>query len=283
MSNVHKDFSLSSIVYGKCTLNLTCSRGRVYGSCTLISHCCRDHINEAGKQCHGSIREATVENPDWSIRCQVAPRLSTELKKHLLDLLRAGMTVSTIHDLHCTQQMNISGLAPDLNCSILVPLCTLDGRDDLLHKRDLHNLNMKRQRETTRRHDNDLISIQKWIDAYPERVVIHRQYCIGPPEVEFILALQSPWQLAQMVELSHGRALALDSTFAITKYGVGIITFQCLLPTVLSEFQYLTQGISHDICSGVFNSFPSSHWYALIAIRWGYRLHGLSSFGRQQI
>ena len=83
-----------------------------------------------------------------------------------------------------------------------------------------YNLKVKVLKETTRLHDNDLISISKWIDAYPKRVVIHRQYRIGPPEVEFILALQSPWQLPQMIELSHGRALALDSTFAINKYGV---------------------------------------------------------------
>jgi len=91
-----------------------------------------------------------------------------------MDLLRAGMSVMTIHDLHYAQQMNKSGLAPDLNCTTLIPLNTLDGRDHLLHKKDLHNLKVKVQRETTRLHDNDLISIQKWIDANAERIVLHR-------------------------------------------------------------------------------------------------------------
>lgn len=68
--------------------------------------------------------------------------------------------------------------------------------------------------------ENDKVSVQMWMDKNQKRVVLHRQHQIGPSAVQVILALQSPWQLDQMIQLSHQKALAMDSTFATNKYGV---------------------------------------------------------------
>ena len=175
-------------------------------------------MNEARIQCHGDLKKVIVKNPNWDLKCQVAPRLSQELKKHLMDLLRAKLSVPTIYDLHCIAQCNRA--SPDRDCLALVPLSTLDGRDDLVEKRDLYNLLTKVLKEKVRLNENDQISVQMWMDKNRERVVFHRQHQIGPPAIDFILALQSPWQLAQMIELSHKKALTMDSTFATNNYKV---------------------------------------------------------------
>lgn len=79
-----------------------------------------NHFNEARKQCHGDLKYMKME-ANWGLGCQVAPILSSELKKHLMDLLRAKMFVPTTYDVHCANQCHRDALDRDLNCITLAP------------------------------------------------------------------------------------------------------------------------------------------------------------------
>jgi hypothetical protein len=61
------------------------------------------------------------------------------------------------------------------------------------------------------------------MSIYPERVLTHQWFKAAStdgPEQPLLFSLQAPWQAAKMVEMSHKRPLAMDSTFATNKYGV---------------------------------------------------------------
>jgi hypothetical protein len=177
------------------------------------------HVNKAGDIVHGRSSPDVLELP-WGPKCSLAPRLSSELKKSIHDLLRAGWSVPDIFDLHCKNQFERRGDDRGADVTVVGQLTTFDGRDDLITKRDLYNLKKHIDQDTWMYDNNDQSSIRKWIDQNPERVVFHQEYYAGPLEQEFILALQSPWQRAQMIHLSHGTVLCLDSTFATNKYAV---------------------------------------------------------------
>jgi hypothetical protein len=66
----------------------------------------------------------------------------------------------------------------------------------------------------------DQKSVGKWIANNQERVLVHQEFKEGPPQQDLILSLQALWQLAKMVEMSHNRPIAMDSTFAPNKYDV---------------------------------------------------------------
>jgi hypothetical protein len=165
----------------------------------------------------------------WGIHCQYAPRISNELKKLLVDMLRAKVQVNIIYDIHCHTQMRRLGDSLDQTCRTFASLTLVGGRDDFLCKRDLHNLKVKVLRENVRLHEDDATSVHMWVTRNTERLLVYREHRQEPVEQDFLLALQSPWQLAQMVHLSHGKGLAMDSTFATNKYGVSGFSVVCFL------------------------------------------------------
>jgi hypothetical protein len=108
----------------------------------------------------------------------------------------------------------------DQTCCIFALLTLVGGRDDYLSERDLHNLKVKVLRENITLHKDDATSLHMWITRNTERLLIYQEHKLLPLEQDFLLALQSPWQLDQMIHLSHGKGLAMDSFFATNKYGV---------------------------------------------------------------
>ena len=155
--------------------------------------------------------------------------MTEDLKKTLVDLLRAGWKVLDIYDLHCKNQFDREGGDRGIHLDSIQPLSTLDGRDDLVSLKDLYNLRAKVASETVCKDQNDQKSVGIWIDNNRERVLLHHEYKKGPPEQDFLLAVQSPWQLAHMVHMSHNSVLAMDSTFATNKYSVQFLTLLAVL------------------------------------------------------
>jgi hypothetical protein len=97
-----------------------------------------------------------------------------------------------------------------------------------------------------------------------------------------------------MLELSHGKALAMDSTFATNKYGViwsfsfATFSFQhmetlCLCPgftwrtTVGNGNSFFARDLRF-LSSTISSLFLP--WCASINIKWDYQLHGAFSKGR---
>ena len=180
-------------------------------------------MNKEGTVVHGSFEGLIRSDVSWGPACSVAPRLTLDLKKTLTDLIRAEWKPLDIFYFHCRNQLKREGVDRDIDGTTLAPLTTLDGRDDLVSIRDLYNLTKKVMKEEVQFDENDQKSVGMWISNNKERVLVHQEYKEGPPEQDFLLALQAPWQLANMVEMSHNRPLAMDSTFAINKYGVSVL------------------------------------------------------------
>ena len=138
-------------------------------------------------------------------------------------MLRAKIPLQVIFDIHCERQIDKIGELVDQKCPTFVSLTVVGGKDERLTKEVIYNLATKVKMEKVRLHKNDSISTHMWVQLNLERVLLYREHQVGPPGQDFMLALQSPWQLAQMIELSHGKVLAMDSTFATNKYGVSVI------------------------------------------------------------
>jgi hypothetical protein len=156
----------------------------------------------------------------WGICCKYAHRISIELKKLLVDMLRAKVQVNIIYDIHCHTQMQRLGDSLDQTCRTFASLTLVGGRDNFLSKRDLHNLKVRVLRENIRLHKDDVTLVNMWVTRNIERLLVYQERKQEPFKQDFFLPLQSSWQLAQMVHLSHEKALAMDSTFATNKYGV---------------------------------------------------------------
>ena len=196
-------------------------------------------------KCHGIPENASpgsaIVLPQWGIRCLYAPRISDELRKLLTDMMRAKIPLQIIYDIHCERQIDNLGRLIDQKHPTFVSLTVIGGKDERLTKHVLYNLSAKVKREKVRLHKNDAISIHMWIKLNLERVLLYREHQVGPPSQDFILALQSPWQLAQMIQLSHGKVLAMDSTFATNKYGVRFLS--ALLPSCPCFFTSFPDGL----------------------------------------
>jgi hypothetical protein len=111
--------------------------------------------------------------PRWGIWCQYAPRISNELKKLLVDMLRAKVQVNIIYDIYCHIQMRRLGDTLDDACRTFASLTLVGGRDDFISKRDLHNLKVKVLRENTRLHEDDATFVNMWITRNTERVLMY--------------------------------------------------------------------------------------------------------------
>jgi hypothetical protein len=111
--------------------------------------------------------------PRWGIRCQYAPRISNELKKLLVDMLRAKVQVNIIYDIHCDTQMQCLGDSLDQTCGTFASLTLVGGRDDFLSKRDLHNLKVRVLRENIKLHKGDVTSVNMWVTRNTKRLLVY--------------------------------------------------------------------------------------------------------------
>jgi hypothetical protein len=180
---------------------------------------CRLHFNDKGERCHGRISEGEIV--PWSPKCIYAPRITKLLRQNLEQLFRWGWTVPQVMDMHLKQQVQTGGPDCPFNNPNPLPWSIRGAKDDTFPIKLLHNIKDKVAKETYKASRNDQESAQIWINAHQHFVLLHQLYVIGPPTQDFMLVLQSKWQLGMMLHYSHNKPLALDSTFATTKYDVG--------------------------------------------------------------
>jgi hypothetical protein len=176
------------------------------------------HCNVSGKQCHGVLEHAKVQDVGWIAACERASKITRELKKLLANIFTANVPLNIIFDIHYDkQQKYIVGSIDHKSSDFMLVIM---GRDQLITKRDLVNMMNEVKKETMKLDKVDAILVHKWIKLHIERVLLYNEHKVGPPAQDFILVLQSTWQLARMIELSDGKCLAMDSTFATNKYDV---------------------------------------------------------------
>jgi hypothetical protein len=132
-------------------------------------------------------------------------------------------------DMHLKQQVKTGGPDCPFNNPAPLPWSIRGAKDDTFPVKLLHNIRAKVAKETYQFHQNDQQSVQTWINAHQHFVLLHQQYVIGLLAQDFMLVLQSQWQLGMLVHYSDNKPLALDSTFATTKYDVGISIPLCMV------------------------------------------------------
>jgi hypothetical protein len=92
---------------------------------------CRDHLNKDGEKVHGSFEGLRRADVHWKPSCVVAPRLSNDLKKALIDLLRAEWKPRDIYDFHTRTQSRRHGADIDLHTTKnATPTTIVVGKDD---------------------------------------------------------------------------------------------------------------------------------------------------------
>jgi hypothetical protein len=112
----------------------------------------------------------------------------------LTDIFRAKIPLNIIFDIHCGKQIKYITGTVDHNSPDFVPVVM--GKDQLIQKRDLINIQNDVKNRTIWLDKIDAISVQKWMKLHLERMLLYREHKIGPPAQDFIMVLQSPWQLA---------------------------------------------------------------------------------------
>jgi hypothetical protein len=180
----------------------------------------RKHCNQAREKCHGEIPEGQLHLVPWSLNNQYAPRITYELRGNIEQLFRWGWTIPQVFDMHIKQQILTGGADCPFNNPNPLPWSLKGPKDDSIDKKELRNIKVKVDKETYKYHTNDQQSVQIWINEHEQFVLLHQQYIIGPPEQDFMFVLQSKWQLSCMVHYSHNKPIAMDNTFATTKYDV---------------------------------------------------------------
>jgi hypothetical protein len=100
--------------------------------------------------------------------------------------------LQVIYDIHCERQINRIGQLIDQKSPIFASLIIIGRQGERLTKQILFNLSTTVKMEKVCLHRNDAICVHMWIQLNQERVLLYREHQVGPPNQDFILALQSP-------------------------------------------------------------------------------------------
>lgn len=143
----------------------------------------------------------------------VAPWLSFEMKRWVFALLCAGFTVHQVFDrhvraLHERQQRN---LAYHIS------------RDDFLTPKDVSNIAKQLAHIRHEADDDDALSTRLWCLLNKGDVFIYQEQSAAD-NVDFILGLQTDWQLDMMLKFGHDRLLAMNSTLGTNEFKFHLYT-----------------------------------------------------------
>lgn len=152
------------------------------------------HVDKKGLPCHGP-----QDTKAAGTYAMFAPCISDELRLQIMSLLYVGVPVETIMQRH-TEAVEKHG-GPS-------------NRDDLLTHRYVRRLERKIRRSVYELDSDDDISINMWIEMHQDHVFFYEDFSDTEP---FILAIQTDWQLQQMIQFGNRSVIASDSSFGKNK------------------------------------------------------------------
>jgi hypothetical protein len=100
-------------------------------------------------------------------------------------------------------------------------------RDHYITHADIDNVKRNLDKETWRKHDDDVISTEIWIRSNPSKVILYHPPSFAPYS-PFRLVIQREMQLEWLIRYGNGACVAIDGTHGTQKYRV-LFVIACFL------------------------------------------------------
>lgn len=177
-----------------CLCHFTVKRLYTRPHLALIIYNQKRHVDKAGALCHGIFDIDAV-----GTRAMYAPRISDELRQKVMSMLYVGISLDNIlqHNAEVTQKQG-------------GPL----NRDDFLTRNDVRNMERTIHNSSLELLGNDECSVKIWIQRHQKDVFYFQD---NSGSESFILAIQTDWQLQQMLCYGSNSFISFHSTFGLKK------------------------------------------------------------------
>jgi hypothetical protein len=180
-----------------CLCHFTVKRLYTRPHLALIIYNQKRHVDKAGALCHGIFDIDAV-----GTRAMYAPRISDELHQKVMSMLYVGISLDNIlqHNAEVTQKQG-------------GPL----NRDDFLTRNDVRNMERTIHNSSRELLGNEECSVKIWIQRHLKDVFYFQD---NSGSKSFILAIQTDWQLQQMLRYGSNSFVSFHSAFGLKKLKV---------------------------------------------------------------
>lgn len=185
-----------------CLCHFTVKRLYMRPLLALIIYNQRRHVDKTGVPCHGILDRNAV-----GTRAMYAPRISEELRQKVMSMLYVGISLDNIIQ-HHTEVMQKQG-GPH-------------NRDDFLTRNDVRNMDRIIRNSSHELQETDECSVKIWVQRHQKHVFCFQEKSCSEP---FVLAIQTDWQLQQMLRYGHNSIISFHSAFGSEKLKVLQIVF----------------------------------------------------------
>ncbi|PIA42565.1 hypothetical protein AQUCO_02000185v1 [Aquilegia coerulea] len=176
-----------------CLCHFTVKRLYTRPLLALIIYNQRSHVDKTGAPCHGILDRDAV-----GTRAMYAPRISEELRQKVMSMLYVGISLDDIIQHHTAEVERQGG-----PCS----------RDDFLTRNDVRNMERVIRQSMYQLHADDIQSVRMWVQRHQKNVFFFQETSAA----DFVLGIQTEWQLQQMIHFGHNSSVASHSSFGLNK------------------------------------------------------------------
>jgi hypothetical protein len=188
-----------------CTCHFVVKRLYARPSLALLIYNERRHVNKAGFVCHGPLDRDAIGPGAKKI-----PYICNEIQQQTMSMIYLGIPEENVLEKH------IEGIQR---------YCGSDATVDSLASQYVHKLGMIIKRSTHELDLDDQASIKIWAERNKKSIFFYQE---SSETDQFMLGIQTEWQLQQLVRFGHCSLVAADSTFGIKRLKVKWILFLCL-------------------------------------------------------
>ena len=108
-------------------------------------------------------------------------------------------------------------------------------RDDFITWNDINNIKKTIDKETWRRHDDDMMSTLLWMQSNPHEVLLYQEPASTLHLHHYSLVIQREFQLDWLIKYGNGRCIAIDGTTNTQIYKVMSLKLSQYVLIVLGE------------------------------------------------
>uniref|UniRef100_A0A1J3I157 SWIM-type domain-containing protein n=1 Tax=Noccaea caerulescens TaxID=107243 RepID=A0A1J3I157_NOCCA len=177
-----------------CTCHFVVKRLYARPSLALLVYNERRHVNKAGFTCHGPLDRDAIGPGAKKI-----PYICNEIQQQTMSMIYLGIPEENVLEKH------IEGIQR---------YCGDDATVNSLASQYVHKLGMIIKRSTHELDLDDQESIKIWAERNKKSIFFYQE---ASETDQFMLGIQTEWQLQQFVRFGHCSLVAADSTFGIKK------------------------------------------------------------------
>lgn len=180
-----------------CTCHFVVKRLYARPSLALLIYNERRHVNKAGFTCHGPLDRDAIGPGAKKI-----PYICNEIQQQTMSMIYLGIPEENVLEKH------IEGIQR---------YCGDDATVNSLASQYVHKLGMIIKRSTHELDLDDQASIKIWAERNKKSIFFYQE---ASETDQFMLGIQTEWQLQQFVRFGHCSLVAADSTFGIKRLKV---------------------------------------------------------------